>query len=471
MADAPRAFLPYPDYKDSGLPWLGRIPVHWEVRRNGALFAQRVETSFPELPVLEVSLHTGVRVRELENSARKQVMSDFAKYKRAAVGDIAYNMMRMWQGTVGVAPCDGLISPAYVVARPFPHADSRYYAYLYRTSEYMAEFNKYSHGIVSDRNRLYWDEFKQMPAPVPPRSEQQAIADFLDAHARLVRRFIRNKRQLIAFLEDQRQALIQRAVTRGLDPMVRLKPSGIEWLGDVPSHWEVRRLKILVRNVNEQTDSKLPDEAYLALEHVQSWTGRVILPKGEVGFDSQVKRFQPNDILFGKLRPYLAKVTRPQMRGVCVSEFLVLRVADKSILPEYLEEKLRSKQLIDLTNSSTFGAKMPRTEWAFIGNLRIAYPQSHEEQRTILDQIHEETATHRTAMARAQREIDLIREYRTRLVADVVTGHVDVRGLAAELPDVPKAQTALDEGDVALGDGLGDDEEPEPPEEGNNGDE
>ena len=109
----------FPQYRDSGLPWLGEIPEHWDVRRNGRLFAERVETGFEDLPILEVSLRTGVRVRDMENGARKQQMADRSKYKRAAKGDIAYNMMRMWQGAVGVAPVDGLISPAYVVARPF----------------------------------------------------------------------------------------------------------------------------------------------------------------------------------------------------------------------------------------------------------------------------------------------------------------------------------------------------------------
>src|SRR6266508_4239478 len=206
---------PYPEYKDSRLPWLGQIPAHWEVRRNGRLFAQRNETGFSDLPILEVSLKTEVRVRDFENSARKQVMSDRAKYKRAAKGDIAYNMMRLWQGAVGVAPVDGLISPAYVVARPFPEVDTRYYAYLFRTEAYMAEVNQYSRGIVSDRNRLYWDEFKQMPSVFPLPAEQTAIANFLDEHGRQVRQLIRNKRRVIELLNDQKQAVINLAVTRG----------------------------------------------------------------------------------------------------------------------------------------------------------------------------------------------------------------------------------------------------------------
>ena len=130
---------PYPAYKSSGVEWLEDMPEHWAMRRNGQLFVQRNETGFPGLPVLEVSLRTGIRIRDFENSDRKQVISDRSMYKRAVNGDIAYNMMRMWQGAAGVAPVDGLVSPAYVVAKPLAGTDTRYFGALFRTSAYMAE--------------------------------------------------------------------------------------------------------------------------------------------------------------------------------------------------------------------------------------------------------------------------------------------------------------------------------------------
>lgn len=294
----------------------------------------------------------------------------------------------------------------------------------------MNEVNKYSHGIVADRNRLYWNEFKQMPSPFPPQVEQQTIADFLDSHGRMVRHFLSAKRQLIKLINEQKQAIIHRAVTHGADSNVRLKPSGIDWLGDVPEHWKTQKLKYLVRNMNEQASSKAEDEIYIALEHIESWTGRLHLPEESVTFESQVKCFRPGDILFSKLRPYLAKVVRPAVRGVCVGELLVLRSTANIILPEYLEAKLRSKQIIDLVNSSTFGAKMPRADWAFIGNLIIAFPPIKEEQQQILHSIHLDTARFDNALENALYEIDLIHEYRTRLIANVVTGKIDVLGVA-----------------------------------------
>lgn len=194
--------------KPSTLPWLGNMPEHWEIRRNGRLFSQRNETRYASLPILEVSLRTGVRLREFGNSARKQVMSDRGKYKRALKGDIAYNMMRMWQGAVGVVPADGLVSPAYIVARPFEGVETRYFNYLFRTAAYKAEIDARSRGIVKDRNRLYWEDFKQMSSPCPPADEQARIADYIDESTRAVTLAMEQAENEIGLFKEYRSRLI-----------------------------------------------------------------------------------------------------------------------------------------------------------------------------------------------------------------------------------------------------------------------
>lgn len=203
--------------KPSGVEWLGDVPEHWEVRRNGRLFAQRNETGFADLPILEVSLRTGVQVRDLENSDRKQIMTEREKYKRARAGDIAYNMMRMWQGAVGVAPIDGLVSPAYVVATSRLGTEPRYFARLFRTANYMAEVDRYSRGIVKDRNRLYWEDFKRMPSCYPPPSEQTAIADAIEDLCSEVDATANRVRRQIELLREYRTRLIADVVTGKLD--------------------------------------------------------------------------------------------------------------------------------------------------------------------------------------------------------------------------------------------------------------
>ncbi len=212
-----RTGRPYAAYKPSGLEWLRNVPAHWRLSRNGRLFVQRNEVGYPELPILEVSLRSGVTVRNFERSTRKQIMSDHGMYKRAVKGDIAYNMMRMWQGAVGVAPVDGLVSPAYVVAKPMPGTEPRFFDHLYHTSTYMTEVNKYSRGIVADRNRLYWEDFKQMPTPCPPPDEQCTIADYIDREANVTIDQIRMRQEQIRLAEEYRARLIADVVTGKLD--------------------------------------------------------------------------------------------------------------------------------------------------------------------------------------------------------------------------------------------------------------
>ena len=203
--------------KPSEAEWLGDLPEHWEVTRNGRLFAQRNETGFPQLPILEVSLRTGIGVRGFGGSERKQIMSNRSKYKRAIKGDIAYNMMRMWQGAVGVAPIDGLVSPAYVVAKPRKGTEPRYFSALFRTSAYMLEVDRFSRGIVKDRNRLYWEDFRQMPTPCPPPEEQVLIADAIDGYVADTNAQVDRICRQIELLEEYRTRLIADVVTGKLD--------------------------------------------------------------------------------------------------------------------------------------------------------------------------------------------------------------------------------------------------------------
>lgn len=164
-----------------------------------------------------------------------------------------------------------------------------------------------------------------------------------------------------------------------LKPYPAYKDSGVPWLGEVPEHWAIERLKSTMGNVIQQTTERQGTDLYIALEHVESWTGRLRQAASDVSFESHVKRFRSGDVLFGKLRPYLAKVTRPRSDGVCVGEFLVLRPHGSNTTTPYVEQLLRSKPIIDAVNSSTFGAKMPRADWQFMGGMAITLPPLSEQ--------------------------------------------------------------------------------------------
>ncbi len=209
-----RGLNPDAPMKDSGVDWIGEIPAHWEVSRINWLFSEKDETGYPNLPLLIVSINSGVTVRDMDdNENRKQLAEDFNVYKRTLAGDIAFNKMRMWQGAVGVVPQDGLVSPDYVVARPGNIVNSAYYGYLFKTREYLAEFVKHSHGIAWDRNRLYWEDFKTIFAIVPPLDEQNQIVDFLNTQQREIAFATKMVQTQIQKLQELKSTLINSAVT------------------------------------------------------------------------------------------------------------------------------------------------------------------------------------------------------------------------------------------------------------------
>ena len=202
------------------------------------------------------------------------------------------------------------------------------------------------------------------------------------------------------------------------------KSSGIPWLGDVPEHWEVPRLKGYVTNAIDLTKAPLNGELYLALEHVESWTGRFSDAGDGVSFSGQVKRFQAEDVLFSKLRPYLAKVTCPNRSGVCVGEFLVLRPHDARLSPRYLEQLLRSRPATDAINSSTFGAKMPRADWQFIGDQGFPLPPLPEQAAIVRYLDHADRRIRRYVSAK-RKLIALLAEEKQAIINRAVTRGLD----------------------------------------------
>jgi type I restriction enzyme S subunit len=381
-------------------------------------------------------------------------MSDRDKYKRACAGDLAYNMMRMWQGAAGTAPADGLVSPAYVVARPFAGVVARYFVYLFRTDSYMGEVDQYSHGIVKDRNRLYWEQFKQMPSACPSSEEQAAIVRFLDHADRDIQRYIRAKQKLITLLEEQKQAILHRAVTRGLDHL-RLKPSGVGWLGDVPEHWQLLPLKricsllrdgthlppprqsdgfplLSVRNIVNDRFVRRPDDSRISESH----------------FHELCRSFVPrrDDVLLAIVGATLGKVAIvPEMEPFQIQRSLaVLRPHAPLIDFRFLAEFLRGPAFQRALWTTVAFSAQPGIYLDTLGTFVIAVPPIPEQQ-AIIDQLESSTAQVTRAISNGNREITLLREYRTRLIADVVTGKLDVREAAARMPYQVDEPEALDD--------------------------
>ena len=436
---------PYAEYRDSGLPWLPKIPAHWQTMRNGSLFGQRSETGYSDLPILEVSLKTGVRVRAFGSEGRKQVMSDLAKYKRAAKGDLAYNTMRMWQGAVGVCPVDGLVSPAYVVASPRAGGDSAYFAAMFRTSAYLAEIDSASRGIVKDRNRLYWEQFKQMRSPCPPPAEQGAIVRFLVwANGRL-ERAIRAKRKVNALLTEQRRVIVDRGVTGSQLQDGHLYRTGDRWFPELPKGWNAVSLRRVINSAIDgphfsptYSDSGIP---FLSSRNIKAdrWSLDDVKFISETDYREFSRRVEPKvgDVLYTK------GGTTGVARAVDLSfpfqvwvHVAVLNVKQELIDPTYLATCLNSPRCYEQAQLYTRGATNQDLGLGRMKDIVLPVPDQVATQRSVVARLNASLAPLDADAEQTRRQIDLLREFRIRLTADVVTGQLDVRAAAERLPDV-----------------------------------
>lgn len=435
----------YPEYKSAGLPWLAEVPAHWEIKRNKYLFNERdsrSQTGAEEL--LTVSQYTGITKRADRRKHENELLTNAASlvgYKLVEQYDLVINIMLAWNGSLGISDFNGIVSPAYCVYQPTSTDDPRYFHYLFRSPLYKGMYKAVSTGVVDSRLRLYSDKFFALPALLPPLPEQQRIVAFLDGKTRQIARLLRNKRQLIKLLTEQKQALIHRAVTQGLDPDAPRKDSGVAWLGEVPAHWEVKRLrKVATLNPSKQesiSKSELEKRVvFLPMENVST--------EGEIDCSQQLPidqvrngftYFRRNDVIVAKITPCFENG-----KGACVdeltsefgfgsTEFIVLR-AGHELLPSYLYLITASPMFrIMGADNMTGAAGQQRVSTDFIRDFQIGVPTT-DEQQAILAFVFSEKKLINQTIARAQREIELIQEYRTRLIADVVTGRVDVRYLA-----------------------------------------
>lgn len=208
-----RGLNPSVSFRDADIPWLGSIPKHWNTQRLAFLFRERDERGAPDLPLLEVSISAGVVLREFSNDRIETTAADFNTYKVAHANDVVFNKMRMWQGAVGIAPQDGLVSPDYTVAAPIGSLSSDYAGLLFRTEIFSAECARHSHGIVWDRLRLYWDGFKDILVPLPPQEEQHAILAHIAAETAKLDALRWAAERTISLLKERRVALVAAAVT------------------------------------------------------------------------------------------------------------------------------------------------------------------------------------------------------------------------------------------------------------------
>jgi len=320
---------------------------------------------------------------------------------------------------VGYVHKKGIMSSAYIRVLNNPKMNMRYFYYQYFDLYQRFVFNNIGQGV---RATMSSSDLLNMTILVPPLETQNAIVEYLDRKTKQIQEFISKKERLIDLLEEQRREFID------------------QQFNDLSKYETLRKpLKYLVNFISEQTNKIKESETYLALENIESWTGKIDTIIGSGEFDSSVKQFKKTDILFNKLRPYLAKVVIPDFDGVCVGELLVLRPT-KETLKEFLHYKLISRRFIDLVDSSTFGSKMPRASWNFIGKVEIEYPIDYKNQSLIVSIIKTKELQLKSLARLYKSEIKKIKEYQESLITNIVTGKLKVPANTVSNPEFVKKE-------------------------------
>ena len=307
------------------------------------------------------------------------------------------------------------------------------------------------------RLRLYFDQFGQIPIPVPPRREQDQIVAYLRAQDAHIARFIKTKRDLIKLLTEQKLRIIDHAISRGLDTAVALKASGIEWLGEVPEHWEVKPLKRWVRlNARTLGQKTNPDFEFRYVDIGSVQTGRLVKELERIRFEAAPSRarrvLRRGDTIISTVRTYLKAIwyVGEDADDLIASTGFAVLTPGTNVEPEYLGYVIQSSAFVNRVAANSIGIAYPAIAETVLGRFPVALPPTVDEQQAIVAHIKTESAPLDDAIARTEEEIKLIREYRDRLIADVVTGQVDVRDWQPGPDDV------VDDAALAV---LGDDSE------------
>jgi type I restriction enzyme S subunit len=458
---------PYSEYKNSGLPWAGEVPSHWELLKTKYLFQERVEKGFPNEPLLAATQTKGVVPKEQYENRTVLALKDLHLLKLVERGDYVISL-RSFQGGIEYAHYRGIISPAYTVLVPGARARREFFEFFFKSPHFVSSLSLFVTGIRQGQN-IDYERLGRVLLPVPTIEEQVAIGGFLRSATARFARFIRGKRRLIELLNEQKQAIIQKAVTRGLDPNVRLKPSGIEWLGDIPEHWEVRRLKQLAKILRgkfshrPRNDPDMYDGPYPFIQTGDvSRAAKFITAYDQTlnGRGLSVSKMFPSGTLVMTIAANIGDVAMLTF-DACFPDSVVGFVPSKSLDSNYLYYALlcmKAELMREAPVNTQGNLNVER-----IGAVLLPLPPS-DEQKRIAIAVERDTLGLSVMIDRAKREIDLIREYRTRLIADVVTGKLDVRGV--ELPPLGEAEEPPALGDEVLNEATEEEIELEPVEEG-----
>lgn len=421
--------------KDSGVEWIGTIPNEWKVKRNKELFTEvneRCEKG-DDYTLLSVSEYSGVTPRTdvIKDGEFETHAESLDGYKICRAGNIVMNIMLAWKRATAVSRYDGIVSPAYCVYKGNRDVDTRYFHYLFRTDICADMFKQYSTGIIDSRLRLYPDKFLTLYSAVPPLQEQARIADFLDKKVSEIDAVISKTKESIEEYKKLKQSIITEAVTKGLDPNVEMKDSGIEWIGSIPSSWEIQKFKNLGKCRNGLTyspEDQCGEEGTLVLRSSNIQEGKLsfddcVYVNKEIPDDLYVK---PGDILIcsrnGSAKLIGKNAIIPE--GLCAS-FGAFMMIYRSKCPEYLRYIL-SSSIFSYYLGTFLTVSVNQLTGGNFNNIQFPYTDNPEEQKNIVDYLDKQSSKYDNLISKKEKVITELEQYKKSLIYEYVTGKKEV---------------------------------------------
>jgi len=418
----------YPEYKSSGVFWLNKIPSNWTVNTVKRLTDFQVgwtPSTGNDNNFVGNNLWANIsdlKEKYLHNTA-KNISDEAARLASMDItpkGSLLYSF-KLSVGSVSFAQQDMYTNEAIA---SFLSSSKLPLEYLYYSLPIFviqnASTNIYGARILNQ------DLIKNAFLLEPPYEEAEHIANFLDHETAKIDTLIAKQEKLIELLKEKRQAVISHAVTKGLNPDAPMRDSGVEWLGEVPKHWEIKKIKHCASLISSK--QKIDGQPVIALENIEGLTGDFVATNSN--YNGEDVAFLEGDILFGKLRPYLAKVFLCQKSGIAFGDLLTYRPNQKTE-SSFLFYTMISSWFIEMVDSSTYGAKMPRASSEFVNEMFICFPPL-EEQKTIYKELDTILQHFKTLTDKANKAIELMKERKTALISAAVTGKIDVRDFVSE---------------------------------------
>lgn len=424
---------PYKEYRYFGLPWLEEVPSHWLMLRNKNVLIEKKEvvgSSANNYLLLSLTLN-GVIARDMIN-AKGKFPKDFNTYKVVEPGNLIFCLFDVDETprTVGLSTLNGMITGAYDVFQP-ANINGKYLYYYYLSIDNVKGLKPLYTGL---RKVINIQTFLGTKIPVPPKEEQDQIVRFLDWKLAKINKLIRAKKKQIALLNEQRQAIINNVVTKGLDPNVPMKDSGIEWIGQIPIHWNVIRLRGILSPVSIKNHPELPllsvvrEKGVIVRDVKDKESNHNFIPDDLSGY----KVVQAGQFVMNKMKAWQGSYGISPYTGIVSPAYFVFDVNVKN--KDYFHYSIRSKVYVNFFAQASNGIRVGQWDLNISKMKDIPFiVPSEEEQTLIIDYIKRTSKDIEVAITRFLNEIKLLQEYRTRLISDVVTGKVDVRDI--EIPE------------------------------------